>query len=470
MSLAHKQKIGQLLLNDGWKEVMGLIPSSKNPQLPRFTTQDITAIEEAAIMQNLTGMEALMEEWGTMGKSRRPNVFDLMRLCLETHQVAAASYINDQILGRGPICFEQVSEVISSLEETTTVARESEFESSENFEGIDALLEDEAGLLPEENSDFLTIPVAPENTLGVPNIPFSYLERISSGFSRQIGEGGFSVVYLGITKRSMKKIAIKKLKLLDNLTHDNKMIEQLNNEVDQLPRLKHPNIIDLIGYSNDNSGSPCLLYPFMENGTLDKKLTFKTASTALNVAQRLTIVVGVARGINHLHTFYIDEGGKRKPLIHRDIKPSNILLDNDFQPKIADFGLLRYGASGESQTMTQTLQVRGTPAYLSPEAARGDVSEKMDVWAYGVLLIEILSGLPVIDKARSDMDLASYAMAAFEDGDLGSLVDENVDWPDTVGSELLQIAKSCLKAGKASRPSMAQILDSLKAVAILKID
>ena len=178
----------------------------------------------------------------------------------------------------------------------------------------------------------------------------------------------------------------------------------MNLEVEQLPRMKHPNIIDLLGmyilrakiinslivdlyqdinrifspicshflnflgYSNDRKNSPCLMYPFLENGTLKDKLN------ELDGQERLKIMKSIAVGIQHIHTFHEKSNPPAKsPYVHRDIKPSNILLDNQNVPKICDFGLLRHGSTGGGKTMTVTIAVRGTQAYMPPEANRGDV-------------------------------------------------------------------------------------------------
>ncbi|CAG2066561.1 unnamed protein product, partial [Timema podura] len=117
---------------------------------------------------------------------------------------------------------------------------------------------------------------------------------------------------------------------------------------------------------------------------------------------RLQIALGTSRGILHLHTAY------EKPLIHRDIKSANILLDQDLQPKLGDFGLVRLGSSGQqSQSVAMTTTVFGTSAYMAPEAFRGDVSVKLDTFSFGVVLLELLTGLPPYDEGREGCDLVS---------------------------------------------------------------
>ena len=110
------------------------------------------------------------------------------------------------------------------------------------------------------------------------------------------------------------------------------------------------------------------MYPYLENGTLKDKLN------ELDGQERLKIMKGIAVGIQHIHTFHEKApNAKKAPYVHRDIKPSNILLDDQNVPKICDFGLLRHGSTGGGKTMTMTRLVRGTQAYMPPEANRGDV-------------------------------------------------------------------------------------------------
>ena len=310
----------------------------------------------------------LIDEWGTMGR-KRPTLNDLKELCVKAGAMSGASYISHEILG-GCAIGPNLNGDSLSLATMTLNAMEA------NVDQFDELLESE--LLTIDNSDFINSPILPANDLKAHQVPFRYLCKISDNFNdnRIVGRGGFANVYMGITERSNVKIAIKKLK--SGVTEEEiaMMSQQLNYEVDQLPRLKHPNIIDLLGFSNDVPLYSCLLYPYMPNGTLESKLAaVRSGVQELATADRLMILKGIAEGINRLHT------NETKVMIHRDIKPSNILLDDDLTPKIADFGLLRYGVSGQGESISYTQCAKGTPVYMAPEAAGNEQTLGQCVWS-----------------------------------------------------------------------------------------
>ena len=152
-------------------------------------------------------------------------------------------------------------------------------------------------------------------------------------------------------------------------------------------------------------------------------------------------------------------------LVHRDIKSSNILLDEKNCPKICDFGLIR-AVSQNEKTSTQTQATKGTPAYMPPESNRGNVSPKFDVWSFGVVLLEIVSGLPVIDNNRDDpniIDHFEYTMEEIEEQNLtlekSGLLSPIANWNIETGSKLLKIAEKCLQNDRRSRPTMRQITE-----------
>jgi serine/threonine protein kinase len=160
-------------------------------------------------------------------------------------------------------------------------------------------------------------PVPAENGLGAHRVPHAYLSKITQNFERHIGTGGYSNVYMGMTT-TRKTIAIKKLNDGASEYDTDRNKKKMNIEIGLMAKLAHPNIIELLGYSNDVTDQLCLIYPYMEL-TLQSALKFGT----LTVAQRLQIARGTARGIQYLHSRRPDQ------LIHCDIKPANILLDNN---------------------------------------------------------------------------------------------------------------------------------------------
>ena len=324
---------------------------------------------------------------------------------------------------------------------------------------FDKLLEEskekQRNFVASDESTAFCSPLARENDLCAPKISFQYLLDITQNFhqSNQIGEGGFSQVFQGITHRQKIHVAVKKMRI-DNF-------DNFNHEVDQLPRLKHPNIIDLMAYCNESRERLCLVYPYMKNESLKKRLDEKD----LTFEQKRKIIVGVVEGINHMHT-------RSKPLVHRDIKPGNILLDECFNPKIADFDLLRYGTSGEYTAVSMTGREAGTALYMPTEARNGTVTAKMDVWAYGIVLLEIITGLKPLDPSRDQVDLVSHFKFELEDikepeEQKRIFAEEFLEPPftrDDLDITLLEIVKGCLKENHRRRWSMKDVLEKLNCI------
>ena len=256
---------------------------------------DIIESHVASSRKATNCMEVLLDNWGTMGVQRRPTVRDLLKHCVEANQLTAASYISDEILKEGPITIDNCKE-IALANDSGAPALQLE---ALDINAIDIELESDLELAT-DNSDFLPpnqIPVIPENALSAHRIEFRYLQYITDDFSHKIGEGGFSEVFLGVTKRRKIKVAIKKLKKGATYDEREKLQSQLNYEVDQYCRLQHPNIIELLGYSNDNPDNLCLLYPYMVNGTLKEKLEMKdpqlnagTSMSSLHIFEKIADV------------------------------------------------------------------------------------------------------------------------------------------------------------------------------------
>jgi len=300
------------------------------------------------------------------------------------------------------------------------------------------------------------------------NIPYDYLHTITNGFTDVIGQGGYATVFKGTTNRRKLELAIKRLKVGATDEDREAMERQLNYEVDQFERLKHPNIIELLGFSNETPDTLCLIYPYMAEGTLkDALVKCRTPEDnfVLLSNQRIFIMKEIAEGLNFLHSC---TNGLGKPLIHRDVKSPNVLLDKDkvnkdrYIPKLADFGLLRHGVSGEGQTATNTMNVAGTQLFMAPEANRGDVSAKMDVWSYGVVLLEILTNLPMYDRKRDPVDLVTLVIQRRGTSqDATDLFDPKANWDHETGNIIFNniIMESCLVDDKMQRKSMKNVLE-----------
>ncbi|XP_073060742.1 cysteine-rich receptor-like protein kinase 2 [Primulina eburnea] len=296
---------------------------------------------------------------------------------------------------------------------------------------------------------------ATENILGAmelqrPNV-YSYkdLKSATDNFSKEnkLGEGAFGEVYKATLKNG-NIVAVKKLNISNNSAK-----AEFESEVRLISNVHHRNLIRLLGYCNKGS-ELLLVYECMANGSLDKFLYGDKRGT-LSWRQRLDIIIGMAKGLAYLHEQY------HVCIIHRDIKPSNILLDDEFQAKISDFGLARLLPENQSHVSTK---FAGTLGYTAPEyAVHGHLSEKVDTYSFGVVILEIISG-----RRSSDVDMESdtqylleEAWKLYGDGMPENLADETLDSNDYKPEDLkniIEIALICLQSPSSSRPTMSEVL------------
>ncbi|KAF6989073.1 hypothetical protein CFC21_006462 [Triticum aestivum] len=273
------------------------------------------------------------------------------------------------------------------------------------------------------------------------------LKVATNNFSEKnkLGEGGFGDVFKGLLKNG-KTVAVKRLTVMQT----SRAKADFESEVKLISNVHHRNLVRLLGCSR--KGSECLLvYEYMANNSLDKFLFGERRGT-LNWKQRFNIIVGMARGLAYLHEeFHVC-------IIHRDIKSSNVLLDDDFQPKIADFGLARLLPDDHSHLSTK---FAGTLGYTAPEyAIHGQLSEKVDTYSFGV---EIISGRKSNDtKLEPETQyLLESAWKLYENENLISLVDESLDREEYKPEEvkkIIEIALLCTQSVVASRPTMSEVV------------
>lgn len=276
---------------------------------------------------------------------------------------------------------------------------------------------------------------------------------MSDGGSR-LGEGGFGTVYKGLLND--KPVAVKKLNAMDSISLDELQV-QFQQEIQTLQMLKHKNLVDMIGFSCEGQ-HPCLVYAFMANGSLLDRLACLDESPPLSWRQRCLIVIGTASGLEYLHSNHH---------VHRDVKSANILLDENFEAKISDFGLTRASAK-HSSTTVMTGRIVGTSAYMAPEALRGEITPKSDIFSFGVVLLEILSGLLPADENREPqflMDLRYDIDDEDEELTLEDFVDKKMrDWEMGQVQTIYSLACICLHDRKNRRPVITQVESELKGV------
>ncbi|CAL4921063.1 unnamed protein product [Urochloa decumbens] len=228
-------------------------------------------------------------------------------------------------------------------------------------------------------------------------------------------------------------------------------------EVIFLGQLRHPHLVKLIGYCYEDEHR-LLVYEFMTRGSLEKHL-FKKYAASLPWSTRLKIAIGAAKGLAFLHE-------AEKPVIYRDFKTSNILLDSDFKAKLSDFGLAKDGPE-DDETHVST-RVMGTQGYAAPEyIMTGHLTAKSDVYGYGVVLLELLSGRRSVDKSRPprEQSLVEWARPYLTDARrLDRVMDPNLagQYSARAAQKAAAVAHQCVSLNPKSRPHMSAVVDALE--------
>ncbi|KAK2358691.1 putative LRR receptor serine/threonine-protein kinase [Trifolium repens] len=283
---------------------------------------------------------------------------------------------------------------------------------------------------------------------------FQTLRKATKNFHRRnlLGSGGFGPVYQGKLVDG-RVVACKKLSLDKSQQGEREFLA----EVRMITSIQHKNLVRLLGCCSDGP-QRILVYEYMKNKSLDLFIHGKSDELYLNWSTRFQIILGVARGLQYLH----EDSHVR--IVHRDIKASNILLDEKFQPRIGDFGLARFFPEDQAYLSTQ---FAGTLGYTAPEyAIRGELSEKADIYSFGVLVLEVISCRKNTDLTLpSDMQyLPEYAWKLYEKSMVMDLIDPKLREKGYVEKDVMQafhVAFLCLQPHPDLRPAMSQIVAML---------
>eukprot|EP00250_Pteridium_aquilinum_P019222 c24352_g1_i1 orf=740-2860(-) len=292
---------------------------------------------------------------------------------------------------------------------------------------------------------------------GMELFTYKQLDKATKGFSssEKLGNGACGAVYAAKLEDG-RRVAVKRLH------HFNTQLgyQQTINELSVLSAAKHRNLVRLLGCCVE-APDPLLVLEYVSNGTLAEHLQ-RERGDGLDWFTRLTIAAETADALAYLHTM-------DPPILHRDVKSRNILLDHEFNTKVADFGLSRMGPSPSSDGSHISTIPQGTPGYLDPDYHQNfHLSDKSDVYSFGVVLIEIITGLKPVDFSREkkEVNLAALAVAKIGGGCLDDIIDTSLQAHSrpsvkAMVQRVAELAFRCLAYDKDARPAMTEVLEEL---------
>ncbi|KAG4400778.1 hypothetical protein GLYMA_07G127100v4 [Glycine max] len=301
-------------------------------------------------------------------------------------------------------------------------------------------------------------------TVTTKNWQYSYSEvlDITNNFEMAIGKGGFGTVYCGKMKDG-KQVAVKMLS-----PSSSQGPKEFQTEAELLMTVHHKNLVSFVGYC-DNDNKMALIYEYMANGSVkDFILLSDGNSHCLSWKRRIQIAIDAAEGLDYLHH------GCKPPIIHRDVKSANILLSEDLEAKIADFGLSREFRTDNQDQQSQVIHsdatneksaVMGTTGYLDPEYYKlGTLNEKSDIYSFGIVLLELLTGRPAILKGNGIMHILEWIRPELERQDLSKIIDPRLQgkFDASSGWKALGIAMACSTSTSTQRPTMSVVIAELK--------
>ncbi|KAK1359440.1 Receptor-like serine/threonine-protein kinase [Heracleum sosnowskyi] len=284
--------------------------------------------------------------------------------------------------------------------------------------------------------------------LDLPLLDFLQISNATGNFSNKLGKGGFGTVYKGILEEG-QEVAVKRLS-----KKSRQGVDEFMNEVSCIAKLQHRNLVRLLGCCIEND-ERMLIYEYMPNKGLDSFIFDPEKRALVDWPKRYNIINGTARGLLYLHQ------DSRLRIIHRDLKTSNILLDNEMNPKISDFGLARI--FGGNETQASTTRIVGTYGYMPPEyAIDGLFSFKSDVYSFGVLLLEIISG----KKNRGfrhpghDRNLLGHVWKSYKENKLVDIAEKMIldSSNESEVFRVIVIGLLCVQEYPEDRPNMSSVV------------
>ncbi|TVU19667.1 hypothetical protein EJB05_35830, partial [Eragrostis curvula] len=287
------------------------------------------------------------------------------------------------------------------------------------------------------------------SSLRLENRRFTYkeLQRITNNFQHEIGRGGFGYVYEGFLEDGTQ-VAVKL-----RSESSNQGVKEFLTEAQILTRIHHKNLVSMIGYCKDGEYM-ALVYEYMSEGSLQEHITGKH----LTWRQRLRIALESSQGLEYLHK------GCNPPLIHRDVKTTNILLNAKLEAKVADFGLSR-AFNRDIYTHVSTNTLVGTCGYVDPEyQATMQLTTKSDVFSFGVVLLELVTGKPAILRDPEPIGLIKWVQLRLSRGEIESVVDERMNGNHDINSvwKAADVALKCTVQASTQRPTMTDVVAQLQ--------
>ncbi|KAL0431327.1 UNVERIFIED_CONTAM: LEAF RUST 10 DISEASE-RESISTANCE LOCUS RECEPTOR-LIKE PROTEIN KINASE-like 2.1 [Sesamum radiatum] len=280
---------------------------------------------------------------------------------------------------------------------------------------------------------------------------YSEIKKITKSFKDKLGRGGYGSVYQGVLPDGCP-VAVKVL--IDSDSNG----EEFINEVASISRTSHVNIVNLLGFCYGGN-KRALVYEFMPNKSLDKFIN-NNGDCQLDLEKLYKIAVGVAKGLEYLHT------GCNTRIVHFDIKPQNILLDDDFCPKISDFGLAKL--CKKKQSMLSVFGARGTVGYIAPEVFSrnfGGVSHKSDVYSYGMMALEMAGAKKIVESEAAAQSSENYFPdRIYEQVVLNvttTLEDLMIEEEET-RRKMFLVGFWCIQTNPSDRPSMSKVVEMLE--------